>query len=158
MCCAIHAVLHAVAGATDAWSCFVQHATCEFMFSHNFECTSALCKFCKFCSVLFYTIIVCIVLFCMRSICSAHWQGRGAVQLKILLMQQSKRIWRCKMQLSPWQFHLPSHSLFFSLAIRPCTIEDSAFTYAVNCATGSLLAAALLCSALFSLPPCYFGA
>ena len=40
-----------------------------------------------------------------------------------------------------------------------CTIEDSAFTCAVSCkAIGSSPAAALLHSAPFSLPPCYFGA
>ena len=57
MCCAIYAVPHAAAGATDACSCFVQHATCKFAFSHDFECTSALCKFCKFYSVLFVTLL-----------------------------------------------------------------------------------------------------
>ena len=57
MCCAIHAVPHAAAGATDARLCFVQHATCKFMLSHNFECTIALCKFCKFCSVLFVPLL-----------------------------------------------------------------------------------------------------
>ena len=78
--------------------------------------------------------------------------------MQILLMQQSKRICICKMQLFPWYFHLPCHSPFFSPAIRPCTIEDSAFTCAVNCTMGSSPAAELLHSALFSLPPCYFGA
>ena len=94
----------------------------------------------------------------MCSILSAHWQGRGAALMQILLMQQSKHICRCKMQLFPWYFHLPCHSPFFSPAIRPCTVEDSAFTYVVNCTMGSSLAAELLHSALFSLPPCYFGA
>ena len=35
----------------------MQHATCEFIFSHDFECTSALCKFCKFCSILFVPLL-----------------------------------------------------------------------------------------------------
>ena len=78
--------------------------------------------------------------------------------MQILLMQQSKCICRCKMQLLPWYFHLPCHSPFFSPAIRPCTVEDSAFTCTVNCAMGSSPGAEFLHSALFSLPPCYFGA
>ena len=41
----------------NARSCFVQHATCEFTFSHDFECTSALCKFCKFYFVLFVPLL-----------------------------------------------------------------------------------------------------
>ena len=57
MCCTIHEVLHAAAGATCARSYFVQHATCKFAFSHDFECTSALCKFCKFCFVLFLPLL-----------------------------------------------------------------------------------------------------
>ena len=52
MCCVIHVVPYAAAGATDAWSCFVQHSTCKFKFSHDFKCTSALRKFFKFYSVL----------------------------------------------------------------------------------------------------------
>ena len=48
MCYAVHvAPLHAAAGVTDAQSCFVQYATCEFVFSHDFKCTIALCKFCS---------------------------------------------------------------------------------------------------------------
>ena len=58
MCYAVQAVLHAAAGATEARSCFVQHATCEFIFLHDFECTSALYKFCKFCSVLFVSLLL----------------------------------------------------------------------------------------------------
>ena len=57
MCCAIYRVLHAAAGPTNAQSCFVQHATCEFAFSHDFECTSALCKFFKFYFVLFVPLL-----------------------------------------------------------------------------------------------------
>ena len=57
MYCAIHAVPHAAADATDARLCFVQHATCEFTLSHDFECTIALCKFCKFCSVFFIPLL-----------------------------------------------------------------------------------------------------
>ena len=57
MYCTIHAVLRAASGATCAGSCFVQHATCKFAFSHDFECTSALCKFCKFCVVLFVPLL-----------------------------------------------------------------------------------------------------
>ena len=57
MCCAIYAVPLAAAGATGARLCFVQHATRKFIFSHNFECTSALCKFCKFCFVLFVPLL-----------------------------------------------------------------------------------------------------
>ena len=53
MCCAIHAMLYIAAGATDARLCFMQHATCKFMLSYDFECTIALCKFFKFCSVIF---------------------------------------------------------------------------------------------------------
>ena len=48
MCCSIHtAPLHAATSARDAQLCFVQHATCEFVFLHSFECTTALCKFCS---------------------------------------------------------------------------------------------------------------
>ena len=106
----------------------------------------------------FCTIVACNMLCCMYSVCSSCWQGRGAAQMQILLMQQSKCIFRCKMQLFPWYFHIPCHLPFFSLAIRPCTIEDSAFTCAVNCTMSFLPAAELLHSVLFSLPPCYFGA
>ena len=49
----------------------------------------------------FCTIIICIALCYMCSICSACWQGRGAAQMQILLMQQSKRICRCKCNCSP---------------------------------------------------------
>ena len=64
MCCAIHAVLHAAAGATDARLCFMQHATCKFVLSFDLECTVALCKSCKFCSVFFVPLLLalcCIV-------------------------------------------------------------------------------------------------
>ena len=105
---------------------------------------------------LYHYCLHCIVLH-MFNVCSACWQGRGAAQMQILLMQQSKYTCRCKMQLFPWYFHLPCHSPIFSPAIRPCTIEDSAFTCAVNCTMGSSPAAELLHSALFSLLPCYFG-
>ena len=53
MYCAVHTMPHAAAGAIDACSCFVQYATCEFALSYDFHCTSALCKFYKFCFVLF---------------------------------------------------------------------------------------------------------
>ena len=67
MCCAVHAVLHAASGAIGACSCFVQHATCEFAFSHDVECMSALCKFCKFYFVLFVPLLF--VLHCF--VCAA---------------------------------------------------------------------------------------
>ena len=35
----------------------MQHATCEFVFSLDFECMIALCKFFKFCSVLFVPLL-----------------------------------------------------------------------------------------------------
>ena len=57
MCCAIHTAPHRAAGATEARSYLVQHVTCGFKFSHDFECTSALCKFCKFYSVLFVLLL-----------------------------------------------------------------------------------------------------
>ena len=57
MCCAIHAVLHVAAGATDARSCFVQHATCKFTFSHDFECKNALYNFFKLYFVLFVPLL-----------------------------------------------------------------------------------------------------
>ena len=111
------------------------HALTQF-WMHNCIGQILLCTFC--------TIIIYIALCCVCSIWSARWQGRGAAQLQILLMQQSKRIYRCKMQLFPWYSHLPCHSPFFSPTIRPCTIEDSAFTCAVSCAIGSSPAAELL--------------
>ena len=57
MCYAIHAAPHAASGATCAQLCFVQHATCEFTFSHAFGCTNALCIFCKFCFVPFVPLL-----------------------------------------------------------------------------------------------------
>ena len=59
----IHAALHAAAGATYAQSCFVQHATCEFAFSYNFECKNALYKFCKFYFILF--VLLLFALYCV---------------------------------------------------------------------------------------------
>ena len=105
---------------------------------------------------LYHYYLHCIVLHmqCLQRLLTRQ----GCCSNANLLMQQSKRICRCKMQLFPWYFHLPYHLPFFSLAIRPCTVEDSAFIFAVNCAMGSSPAAELLHSALFSLHPCYFGA
>ena len=57
MFCTIYVVPHAAAGTTCARSCFVQHATCEFAFSHDFKCTNALCKFCIFCFILFVLLL-----------------------------------------------------------------------------------------------------
>ena len=57
MCYTIYAVLHTAAGAICAQSCFVQHSTCEFAFSYDFECTNAMCKLCKLYSVLFVSLL-----------------------------------------------------------------------------------------------------
>ena len=62
---------HAAAAAIGARSCFLQHETCKFMISHDFECMSALYKFLQFLLHIFYTIIVFIALFCICSICIA---------------------------------------------------------------------------------------
>ena len=97
---------------------------------------------------LYHYSLHCIVLHALCLHCSLTRQGCCA----------TANFAHATKQLFPWYSYLPCHSPFFSPAIRPCTIEDSAFTYAINCATGSSSAAELLPSALFSLPPCYFGA
>ena len=158
MCCAIHAAPHTAAGATGAQSCFVQYATCEFAFSHDIESMSSLCKICKFYFVLFVPLLF--ALHCFACAVFALLVDKAGVlhNCKFCSCNKANVFCRCKMQLFPWNSHLPCHSPFFSPAVRPCTIEDSAFTCAISYVTGSLPAAALLHSAPFSLPPCYFGA
>ena len=127
------------------------------MFSLNFECTIALCKFCKFCSILFIPL-----LFALHYIACAAFLvlvDKARVLCKCTLCSCSKaNIFADAKCNFPWYFHLYCHLPFFIPAVRPCTIEDSAFTCTINCAMGSLPAAKLLHSTLFSLPPCYFGA
>ena len=57
MCFTIYTAPHAAIGATDTRLCLVQHVTCQFIFSHDFECMSALCKFYKFCFVFFVPLL-----------------------------------------------------------------------------------------------------
>ena len=112
----IHVLCHTCSTTACSCRCYrctiVLHVTCNMrihiptqFWMHNCIVQILLHTFC--------TIIVCIALCCMCSICSTRWQGRGAAQMQILLMQQSKRVFRCKLQLFPWYFHLPCYSLFF---------------------------------------------
>ena len=72
---------------------------CVFTRFWMHDCTVQILKnlLCTFCNIIICIAFCCIVC----SIYNACWQGRGAVQMQILLMQQSKRICRCKMQLFP---------------------------------------------------------
>ena len=111
MCCAIHAAPHAAAGVTDAQLCFVQHTTCEFMLSHDFECIIALYKFC---SVLCIPLLF--ALYCVVCAAFAVLIDKAGV-LGNCTFCSCKRIFRYKLQLFPWYYHLPCYLPFFSPAI-----------------------------------------
>ena len=138
------------------------HALCNMQLanSHSHTILNALVHCVSFANFALYFLyhyhLHCIVL-CMQHLhCLSIRQGCCT---NANLAHAAKQTY-LQMQNATFPLVLPPTLSFsiFSLAIRPCTIKDRAFTYTVNCATGSSPAAALLHSALFSLPPCYFGA
>ena len=159
MYCAIHVALalHITAGATGARSYFVQHATCEFAFSHDFECTSALCKFCKFCFALFVPLLFALHCVVHAAFALLIYKAGVLRNCKFCSCNKANVFSDAKCNYSPGTSTYLVILCFLARAIRPCTVEDSAFTCAVNYTTVSSPSAALLHSAPFSLPPCYFG-
>ena len=93
--------MHAAEGATCARSCFVQHATCKFAFSHDFECTNALCKFCKIYYVLF--VLLLFALHCVAHAAFALLVDKAGVlrNCKICLCNKANMFADAKYNYSP---------------------------------------------------------